>query len=140
MDFLHQLLGGYKKPIDPNQATAPNIRPTFSFQGKTPGSRNEWQFIGGRTPVATPQVQLPQNVNPMVGWSRYGDARGNSWYENDQSGARIPIPKTPNAFDAPIPKQDPIRPGQAAGGQNRIPVQYINPQIQLQQQMRRRFI
>lgn len=104
--------------LNPQKNTS---NPNFYFKGTdkpaAPGKTN-WQFVGGRTPIPTPKVQLPQNFNPLSGFSVYGDRQGNHWYENDQTGQKIPIPLPKQPIDSPIQKQYPGPPKAT------VPVQY----------------
>lgn len=77
-----------------------------------------------RPPVRMPQAHLPQNYNPLEGYSTYGDASGNQWYENEETGHRIPIRQQPLWFDAAVnPQPDSLRPKRAAYPAT-LPVQY----------------
>lgn len=88
------LQGNATAPQQQQQAPSYGVGPThpgFQFTANpNHGAHQEgWQFVGGKQPIQTPQAQSPQNIHSNL--SVYGDAQGNKWYEDDNTGQRFPI-------------------------------------------------
>jgi hypothetical protein len=117
-----------KQPAPPQSQQQEPQHPNFLFKSTNPAPGHEgWQFLGGHSPIETPKVQLPQNIEPSHDWSIYSDPKGNSWYENDVTGERRPYQQV-NSFDSQLTPHNPLFPAQPHfRPMTQAPVQYIDP-------------
>lgn len=112
-----QQMGGVAPGSVPMGKPAPNFQ--FKATGKPQTGHSEnWQFVNGKQPIKS-DVQLPQNAQQNPDWNVYGDSSGNRWWENEQTGQRIPI-------HANAPVDAPIHTVKPFDRQMTLPIQHLN--------------
>lgn len=115
MNFLEKLIGGLLKnpgsaaKAAQNSGNGADGRQLLGVSNIQNGGMAPQHAVYQPVQTPTPAFSLPQSIPTL---QRYGDAQGNQWLENAQ-GQRFPVPKTPQAFDAPIANrpQQFLRPG-----------------------------